>query len=220
MKPRYVRDAYPVVAAGLRAELEHVVWLGGASGSGKTTVARQFAEERGMRLYSTDDAMSGHAARLNATEAPLLAEFQAMDMDQRWCQRSPEQMLETFHWFWGEGFQLIVEDLLRLPREPVLVEGFRLLPGLVDPLAAPGRSVWLLPTPEFRRMAFASRGSLWEIAGRTSDPELALANLLERDRLFTEELRNEVASLGLSAVEVDVGVTTGDLVDRVRHALG
>ena len=173
-----------------------------------------------MRLYSTDDAMTGHAARLNATEAPLLAEFKAMDMDQRWCQRSPEQMLETFHWFWGEGFQLIVEDLLRLPREPVLVEGFRLLPGLVDPLAAPGRSVWLLPTPEFRRMAFASRGSLWEIAGRTSDPELALANLLERDRLFTEELRNEVASLGMPTVEVDVGLTTEDLVDRVRHALG
>ena len=62
-----------MVAAGLRAELEHVVWLGGASGSGKTTVARQFAEEQGMRLYSTDDAMTGHAARLNATEAPLLS---------------------------------------------------------------------------------------------------------------------------------------------------
>jgi hypothetical protein len=173
-----------------------------------------------MRLYPTDDAISGHAARLDAAEAPLLAEFKAMDMDQRWCRRSPEQMLETFHWFCGEGFQLIVEDLLRRPREPVLVEGFRLLPGLVDPLAAPGRSVWLLPTAEFRRMAFASRGSLWEIAGKTSNPELALVNLLERDRLFTEQLRNEVDSLGLPALEVDVGLTTEDLLSRVRHTLG
>jgi 2-phosphoglycerate kinase len=196
------------------------VWLGGASGSGKSTAARRLAEERGMRLYSTDDAMREHAAGLNTTEAPLLAEFKAMDMDQRWCQRSPEQMLETFHWFCGEGFQLIVEDLLRMPREPVLVEGFRLLPGLVDPLAAPGRRVWLLPTPEFRRMAFASRGSLWEIAAKTSNPDLALANLLERDRLFTEELRNDLAALGLPAVEVDIGLTTENLVAGVRQALG
>ena len=38
-----------------------------------------------------------------------------MDMDERWVNRSPETMLETFHWFHGEGFDLIVDDLLRLP---------------------------------------------------------------------------------------------------------
>ena len=41
-----------------------------------------------------------------------------MDMDERWVNRSPGTMLETFHWFRGEGFGLIVEDLLRLPAEP------------------------------------------------------------------------------------------------------
>jgi hypothetical protein len=173
-----------------------------------------------MRLYSTDDAMTRHVAQLDMAQAPLLAEFSVMDMDQRWCRRSPELMLDTFHWFRGEGFDLIVEDLLALPREPVIVEGFRLLPGLVRPLAAAGRSVWLLPTPEFRRMALASRGSLWEIAGKTSNPNLALANLLERDRLFTEQLRSESGSLGLPAIEVEIGLTTTDLVSRVGHALG
>jgi hypothetical protein len=62
-----------------------------------------------------------------------------MDMDERWVSRSPEEMLETFHWFRGEGFHLIVEDLLRLPAQPaVIAEGFRLLPHLVSP---PARSV-------------------------------------------------------------------------------
>ncbi len=41
-----------------------------------------------------------------------------MDMDERWVHRNPETMLETFHWFRGEGFGLIVEDLLRLPDGP------------------------------------------------------------------------------------------------------
>jgi hypothetical protein len=55
-----------------------------------------------------------------------------MSMDERWVNRSPETMLETFHWFRGEGFGPIVEDLLALPAEPgVVAEGFRLLPHLV-----------------------------------------------------------------------------------------
>jgi hypothetical protein len=52
-------------------------------------------------------------------------------MDERWVDRSPQTMFETFHWFRGEGFGLIVEDLLRLPPDQgVIAEGFRLLPQL------------------------------------------------------------------------------------------
>jgi len=90
--------------------------------------------------------------------------FKAMDMDERWVNRTPETMLESFHRFQGELCGLIVEDLLRLPLEPgVIDERFRLLPRLVKSLAEPGHAVWLLPTSEFRRAAFASRGSLSEI---------------------------------------------------------
>lgn len=57
-------------------------------------------------------------------------------------------MLETFHWFRGEGFGLIIDDLLRLPVDTgVIAEGFRPLPHLVTPLLTkPSRAVWLLPT--------------------------------------------------------------------------
>lgn len=203
----------------LPIQLEHVVWIGGGSGAGKSTVARNLAERHGMRLCSTDESMGSHADRMALAQARLLAAFMAMDMDQRWCQRSPRQMLETFHWFAGEGFGLIVEDLLALPREPVVVEGFRLLPRLVAPLSAAGQSVWLLSTPESRRRAFASRGCLWEIASKTSNPDRALANLLERDRLFTNQLRTEVHALGLPAVVVDVDLTADEVDLRVRQAL-
>jgi hypothetical protein len=83
-------------------------------------------------------------------------------MDERWLNWSPETMLESFHWFQGELFGLIVEDLLRLPAEPgVIAEGLRLLPRLVRPLlSGPGQAVWLLPAPGFRRAAFGTRGSL------------------------------------------------------------
>lgn len=150
----------------LRGRLRHVYWVGGGSGAGKSTVARRLAERHGLRLYGTDEVMSDHAVRCPPEDCPSLRAFIGMDMDTRWVNRPPETMLETFHWFRGEGFQLIVDDLLTLPEAPgVIVEGFRLLPRLVQPLLAdPRQALWLLPSPELRRLALDSRGSLWTIA--------------------------------------------------------
>lgn len=199
-----------------------VYWIGGGSGAGKSTVARRLAAEHGLHVYATDDSIVRHAASLSPAAAPLLAGFRAMTMDERWARRAPRVMLETFHWFRGEGFDLLVEDLRRLPAEPpVVAEGFRLLPHLVAPLLAePARAVWLLPTPAFRRAAFDSRGSTWRIPGETSEPERALHNLLARDRMFTDRLAEETARLGLPVIRVEVGMSEVDLGDRVSAVFG
>jgi hypothetical protein len=175
-----------------------------------------------LQLYATDDVMSDHAARSTPEDSPFLSGFKSMNMDERWLSRTPETMLETFHWFRGESFSLIVEDLLGLPTQRcVIVEGFRLLPRLVKPLLAmPRHAVWLLPTPDFRRAAIDSRGSTWTIARKTSDPEKALHNLLERDRMFTERLYEETKSLELRVIEVDPTMTEDDLAERVTEKLG
>lgn len=219
---RSERGEATIDAAVLRARLRHVYWIGGGSAAGKSTIARRVAAQHGLRVYATDDVISDHAGRGTAQDAPFLSKFKDMDMDERWANRSPEVMLETFHWFRGEGFGLIIEDLLRAPGQPgVIAEGFRLLPRLVKSLlAVPEHAVWLLPTPEFRRAALDSRGSLWEIAQKTSDPERALRNLLERDRMFTDRLRAEVTRLGLPAIEIDTAMTADDLAGRVAEAFG
>jgi 2-phosphoglycerate kinase len=203
--------------APISQRLRHVYWLGGGSGGGKSTLARRLAAEHGLRLYATDDAMGDHAARLGPKDAPLLEAFKAMDMDERWVNRPAATMLETFHWWQGEGFGLIVEDLLRLPADQgVIVEGHRLLPRLVAPLLERrNQAAWLIPTPAFRLAAFESRGSMWSIAGRTSQPERALANLLERDGLFTERSAREAKAAGLSVIEVDGSSSEDALVSRI-----
>jgi 2-phosphoglycerate kinase len=211
------------VAKALQEQLEHVYWIGGGSGAGKSTIARRIAAQHGLRVYPTDDVMTDHARRSSPEDCPLLHRFMAMDMDERWVKRSPKTMFETFHWFRGESFNLIIEDVLQLPREPgVVVEGFRLLPHLLKPLlAVPSRAVWFLPAPEFREAVLASRGgSAWGFLARTTDPERALRNLLERDRMFTDILREETARLRLPAIEVDATTTEEDLVKRVTEGFG
>jgi 2-phosphoglycerate kinase len=205
----------------LSSRLRHIYWIGGGSGAGKSTIAKRMADQYGLRHYSTDEKIRDHGRRTPPEECPFVCAFNKMDMDERWLNRSPETMLETFHFFRGECFNRIVEDILEFPSDRVVVEGFRLLPDLVKPLLRViDQSVWLLPTPEFRRAAFESRNTLWNIAGKTSNPERALQNLLVRDRLFTDRLRKETKSAGLPAIEVDTSVTEDALFDRVAKQFG
>jgi hypothetical protein len=193
-------------------------WIGGGSGAGKSTVALLMGARHGLPVVRTDLSLHEHASA--AAGAPAVDAFVGMSMDERWVQRDPEEMLRTFPWFAGDGFDLLLEGLP--PDRPLIVEGFRLLPRLVAPLLpAGGSGVWLLPTPTMRERVFAERAAqgraFWE---RTSDPARALVNVLERDRLFTELLRQECADAGLPTIDVDGSEGVPATADRVAAVLG
>ncbi|HEV2417691.1 MAG TPA: hypothetical protein VGX94_07810 [Terriglobia bacterium] len=207
----------------LREQLCHVYWIGGGSCAGKSTIARRIADQYGLHLYATDDGMAEHSRRSSPEDCPLLHRFIAMDMNERWVKRSPGTMLDTFHWFRGEGFNLIIEDLLRIPTDVrVIVEGFRLLPHLVKPiLSASNHAVWLLPSPEFRQATIERRGGLaYGFLAKTSNPERALQNLLERDKMFTDRLSKEVENLELRAIRVNTGMAEDDSANFVSKIFG
>ncbi len=201
--------------------LARVLWIGGGSCAGKSTLAERLATDHGFEVCNTDREASSLARRLSTDEAPLLHRFLAMDLDERWVNRPPEVMLETFHWFQGEGFDALI-DVVRskVTDRPLVVEGFHLLPRLVAPLLADRRrAVWLLPAPTFRATVLQERRASGDhFVDRTRDPDRAMANLLVRDHLFTERLRAETSELGLASTDVDgttsVGGLAADLVVR------
>lgn len=200
----------------------HVYWIGGGSGAGKSTLARHLADLTAGEVYSTDAAHRPHTEHCRDDDCPLLTAFKGMTMDERWADRSPQVMLDTFQWFQGECFEMIVDDLRRYPADrPVFAEGFRLLPKLVEPYLASGNhGIWLLPTPQFRRLAFEKRGTLWTIANKTTKPEQALQNLLTRDMLFTDQLASDVERLGLKAQIVDGSLSEDQSVNALAAHFG
>jgi hypothetical protein len=58
-------------------------------------------------------------------------------------------------------------------------------------------------------------GSAWSFLAKTSDSDAALHNLLKRDRMFTDHLRDETLRLNLHAIQTDPTTTEDDLIRRV-----
>ena len=203
----------------LRAHLRHVLWIGGGTGAGKSSVAIALAERHGLTRYNYDwhDARD-HTERTRADRHPHRAAFLAMSLDERWVVRSPEEMATAEVAEMAERFELVIEDLLALPTDRrVIADGFGLLPELVHPvIESPRQAIWLLPTPAFRVVALERRG--WTTIEGTNDPARARENRLARDALLTDHIRGRAAALGLVSMDVDGSRALADIGAAVeRH---
>jgi hypothetical protein len=150
---------------------ECVGWIGGGTGSGKTTVARALASRHGLRLFPIDAFWYAHTARLNSgrLNAPELTP------DEQWLGRPRQEQADAFTVTSRDRMLLAMEDLALLPKQPsTLVEGPQVLPDLLPRGAV---AVFLIPTKEFQRLVLARRA-----LPPTADPRAALENRIEKDQ--------------------------------------
>jgi hypothetical protein len=211
-----------VTNSEIAERLRNVLWLGGGTGSGKTSVARELVQRHGWRLYEGDlEERQSHLPRITPERYPYFARLLSKSIDERWADPTPEQLLEEMPAFHGESLQLIVEDLLeRDYSRVVLVEGHHFTPARLAPLlAGEGQACWLVATPGFRVRAFELRGGMWRMPNETRDPARAMRNRLGRDALYANEIARQAAELRLPTLEIH-GQPLGTVTDWVeRHFL-
>ena len=186
------------------AALRHILWLGGPPDAGKTSVARALAQRFGLRTYHLDATEPEHLTRATPQRQPHLWALRAMTADEIWVQRAPRVMAEATIATGAERLPMVLADLLALPGAgTILVEGPWLFPADIAPLLAiPRQALWLAPTTAFKRASAARRGKPTS-RHQTSDPARATRHWYARDLLVGAHIRREVASPGLTLLEVD-----------------
>jgi hypothetical protein len=171
--------------------LEHVVWLGGGAGAGKTTVARCLARRRGLRIYSADNWTWDHRDRALAVGSAAAIRWEALSPAERTAAPIEEQLAMALL---DERGPMVVEDLCSLPRSPVIVAEGTVLPAAV---ADPARSVWLLPTPAF------------QARHRVDELQRHLLGLIAED----------AHGHGIATISIDGSRSVGAIVDEVEEVL-
>jgi adenylate kinase family enzyme len=187
----------------VKKQLAHILWIGGATDSGKSTVAGILAERWDVPVYHFDRA-DVRQSDILARNVPEVSQFLQASLEERWIQPAPKTMFEHLLLIFPHRFRLVIEDLLGVPQDQtVIVEGFGLLPGLVHPvLSSPNQGIWFVPTDAFKWASMLRRNKP-SFASQVSDPEKARMNLFARDKMLADYYRQQVPAYGFQLLEID-----------------
>jgi 2-phosphoglycerate kinase len=190
----------------LRQLFTKVLWIGGATDAGKTSVARVLGEQLNWPLYEYDRTDLYHHTLLARILPEKYSSFMNVTLEESWINPTPNVLLQRSLDSFDQRFHFVAEELRAwtLPKDgKILIEGFGLTPALLAPLlSSPHQAIFLIPTEAFKRASMERRGKP-AFAKETSDPAKARQNLLERDLLLALHIQTQAQHYGLKVVEVD-----------------
>lgn len=138
----------------------HVLWIGGRSGAGKSTVARRLARRHGLRWYSCDTRTWEHRDRAIAAGDAAAVAWERLDPAQRFGLSAAETIRLTL-----DRSLMVLDDVEALPDAPAVVaEGTNITPSMVPDSSL---AIWLIARPAVRADRDRRRG--WGAAGDEVD---------------------------------------------------
>lgn len=200
----------------------HILWIGGAPCSGKTSISLALGETFGLKVYHCNDAYLAHVKRVRPEAQPTMARLREMTWDDLWM-RPVDEMVTDELAAYREEFDMILTDLRTLPRDqPIIAEGAALLPDLVmDVVSDPRQAIWLNPGGTFQRDHYLHNNDrVQAILDQCTDPVQAFENWMARDKLLAEWVAASAHALNLTVLTVTGRRTVGQNAEIVANHFG
>ena len=197
--------------------LPRVILIGGAPGTGKSTVSRALGRKLAYDVISTDDL--GRAARSVASPelVPDLFAFVAADHRQYYQDHLVPELLEhalRAHIALWPAIRQIIE-VHAACASPAVLEGWALLPEQVATLNVPNvSSVWIRAPADPITSSLTSDSEFYRGA---RDEQLMIDRFVGRTVAFTDWLREETARMSQPFVQLQDERSS---VGEVARALG
>ena len=188
-----------------------MLWIGGAPGAGKSTLAWLLSRARDLPLHPLDLWSYDHQARLPARGS----------LDDELA-RGPEAAADAFEAVSRARLDLVLADIAArdLGPVPALVEGPQLTPDLAARLPD-GGGVWLVPDPERTRLARQERLAREEtLAGRPAASRIRAEAVLRRDAILAARTRRAATQSGRPVIEVPAAPDWPAIAVAIEAALG
>jgi 2-phosphoglycerate kinase len=191
-------------------EYPRVIYLGGAPMLGKTTAARILACRLGYSMLSTDDVGVAIGA-VTERQRP------SIDYREYYIVNSVQALVQDLN----EGHECLWPALRAIIQNhaawghPLVIEGYALRPAYVHGLSGDVSGVFLLAD----KALIEKRVRASDFSEGASDAQTMIGRYCERSFWYNAMLKDEVARLGLNALEISDGMSPDEIVDGCQSLL-
>lgn len=200
---------------GATSRDRHVVWIGGAARSGKTTVTKWLEMEHGFKRYVGD---RGAERRIDQATSDLPSLYQLRRMFEepalfaQYFERDPDEIAADLLAYGAEEFPFAQRDIDSIGATKVAVDAFVLHASQVIQVAPPQHVLFLFSTEDFQRELWRRGGWYKNYVGVCRSPEQATEN-------FIEGIIRQSRSLKAEAEELDCRIIMSGEVRSINDVL-
>lgn len=185
--------------------MEQVFFIGGSTCSGKSTLARSLARQRGWRHFCVDDHLGEYAARGEESGGAICAKHAGMSLSEFWM-RDPKEQCEELVEFYHEVFPFVLGDLVleaMASDVPVVAEGIAFLPELLNESGVDSKHcAYLVAARPLHDELYRARAWTSQLLEGCEDRSRAFQLWMERDNLFAQHVRRQARNSGYCIYEV------------------
>ena len=195
-----------------------VLYIGGAPMVGKTTIARIIACRLQYDCISTDDIGAAIASVTESANHPAFHYMGDRDYREYYITSSQDELIQDIN----NQHRALWPALLTLFRNHstwdsnAIIEGWALRPSYVSQLSGDISGLFLLPDDALIK----ERTCSCKFSEGASNKKAMIKHYLKRSLWYNEELREQVARLGLKSISISLGMPPAEIADECMRLLG